>query len=134
MKRHYMITLASLPFLFISCMGQRDAVDDNIMMKTGKPDAEAGKEVDIPAERIALIDSVVFIRANDALNHLLMAQGEASKGNIEKALENTTLSLEIFATSDAMIFKGALLSALGRKEEADYWLKKASTLDSFSCF
>jgi tetratricopeptide (TPR) repeat protein len=132
MTRQKIIYLLVLPFLCISCGGIRDATDDDILPEAENPRPELDEVVSISAERLALLDSVVYIRANEALNRFLIAQREASRGNIEDALENAALSLEIYETIDAMVFKAALLSALGRGEEAAYWFQKASHLYPFA--
>ncbi len=124
-----MIALLIVPFLWISCSSPRAAVDDGVLVRTDEREPEAGKEDTISVERLALLDSVVLIQANDALNLFLKAQREASKGNIQDALGNTTLSLEIYETADVMVFKAALFLALGRDEEAAHWFEKASRLD-----
>ncbi len=127
-----MIALLIMPLLWTSCSGPRAAVDDGVWVTTDEPETEYREEVAISAERLALLDSLVYIRANDALNLFLIAQREAAKGNIQEALENTALSLEIYETADAMVFKGALFSALRRDEEAAYWFKKASHMYPFA--
>ncbi len=132
MTRQKIIYLLVLPFLCISCSGIRDAVHDDILPEAENPQAELDEVVPISAERLALLDSVVFIQANNALRHFLIAQREASRGNIEDALENTALSLEIYETVDAMVFKAALFSAQGKDEEAAYWFEKASGLYPFA--
>ena len=125
MTRQNTIYLLAIPFLFISCSGLRDAVDNETWPEAEKMDPEPVEEVAILPERMGLLDSLVYLRANEALNHFLLAQREASRGNFEDALDYAVLSLQIHETADAMIFKSMLLAALGREEEAAYWYEKA---------
>lgn len=132
MKRHYIIALLLLPFLLMSCSGHREAVDGMVLLSD---ELETGtmEEVGIPEKRLSLLDSVVTVQANNALNLFLKAQRQVSRGNIEDALNSTALSLEVYETVDAMIFKSAIFSMLGRLEEATYWFYKASLLDPSAC-
>ena len=132
MKRHYLTALLLLPFLLTSCSGHREAVDDMVLLPD-ELETETMEEVAIPEKRLSLLDSVVTVQANNALNLFIKAQRQVSKGNIEDALNSTALSLEVYETVDAMIFKSAIFSMLGRLEEANYWFYKASLLDPSAC-
>lgn len=132
MTRQKIIYLLVLPILCISCGGIRDAADKDILPEAENTRPVIDEVVPISVERLALLDSLAFMRANEALNRLIMAQREASRGNMEDALENAALSLEIYETVDAMVFKAALFAALGRSKEAAYWLEKAAGLYPFA--
>lgn len=128
MKRHYLIILFVLPFFWTSCSSSGEAVDKAVAAGQSE-DPVISETVVLSEERMALLDSVVAIQANDALNYFVMAQREASRGNTRSALEYAALSLEIFETADAMVLKGAAFNRSGRHEDAVYWFDKAMRLD-----
>lgn len=130
MKRHHLITLLTVPLFWISCSTPRAAIED-VAPEAPTHDTETGKKLAVSAERMALLDSVVAMQANDALNFFVLAQRKAAKGRIKEALGNTALSLKVYETADVMVFKGALFLALGRDDEATHWFEKAYRLDPF---
>lgn len=132
MKRHYIITLLFLPLLLISCSGHRKAVDE-ILFLSDELETETLEKDAILGKRLALLDSVISIQANNALNLFLKAQRQVSRGKMEDALDSTALSLEIYETADVMILKSVIFSFMGRHEEASFWFYKASMLNPSVC-